>query len=118
MSVYSEFIQSHNHAGTMQALNDNFIVAPYDARAALYNAQLWEEQAIVRQALRAQETSRQTIKTDITILSTALAYNCEILYTEDKDLARLADRYIKVKKISDIQIPPQQLGLLTSSAKS
>jgi len=95
-----------------QALNDNFIIAPYDARAALHNAQIWQEQATVRQTLRSQETPRQAIKTDITILATALAYNCEILYTEDNDLAQLADRYIKVKKISDVPIPPQQLGLL------
>ncbi len=101
-----------NQSRLWQGLNDNFIIAPYDTRAALHNARVWQEQTTIRQALRAQDTSRQVIKTDITILSTALAYNCEILYTEDKALAQLADRYIKVKKISDVQIPPHQLGLL------
>lgn len=100
-----------NQQELWQALNDSFIVAPYDARAAIYNAQIWQEQLTVRQALRTQETPRQAIKTDITILSTALAYNCEILYTEDKDLAQLAERYITVRKISDVQIPPEQPGL-------
>lgn len=100
-----------NQQGLWQALNDSFVVAPYDARAAIYNAQIWQEQLAVRQTLRTQETPRQTIKTDITILSTALAYNCEILYTEDKDLEQLAERYINVKKISDVQIPPEQPGL-------
>src|SRR5690242_2444160 len=41
-----------NQQGLWQALNDSFVVVPYDARAAIYNAQIWQEQLAVRQTLR------------------------------------------------------------------
>jgi hypothetical protein len=61
----------------------------------------------MRQELRNQDISRQAIKADIMILSTALAYGCETLYVEDKGLAQIAERYLRVVKISEVLIPPQ-----------
>jgi hypothetical protein len=48
-------------------------------------------------------------------LSTALAYSCDTLYSGDKDLIKLAQKYIRVKGVADVAIPPQQPPLLKDS---
>lgn len=54
-----------HHAAMFQTLNEAFVIAPYDVRAALINARIWQEQAPLRQELRNLDTPRQAIKTDI-----------------------------------------------------
>jgi predicted nucleic acid-binding protein len=95
-----------------QVLSESFAIAPYDMRAARHNAKIWQEQATIRQELRRNDVPRQAIKADIAILSTALAYSCEILYTGDANLAKLAEKYLRVKSIADVTIPPQQSSFL------
>lgn len=97
-----------------KVLNENFVIIPYDMRAARHNARIWQEQALIRQELRKADVPRQAIKADIAILSTALAYSCETLYTGDKDLIKLAQKYIRVKNIADVAVPPQQPPLFKS----
>lgn len=103
-----------NQPQLFKVLNESFIIVPYDIHAARHNAKIWQEQEPLRQELRKAEVPRQAIKADIAILATALAYSCEILYTGDKDLIKLAQKYIKVKSIADVTIPPRQSPLFTS----
>jgi predicted nucleic acid-binding protein len=104
-----------NQPQLFKVLNENFMIVPYDMRAARHNAKIWQEQELLRQELRKADVPRQAIKADIAILSTALAYSCETLYSGDKDLIKLAQKYIRVKGVADVAIPPQQPPLLKDS---
>ena len=47
-------------------------------------------------------------KADFQIAAIAVANSCNTLYTEDGPLHRIVERYLDVKKISDISLPPYQ----------
>ena len=95
-----------------QTFSEHFLIVPYDARAALVNARIWQEQAALRQELREQQVWRQAIKVDIQIVAIAVANRCNVLYTEDGPLYEIAKRYLDVKKISEVQLPAHQPKLL------
>lgn len=95
-----------------RTLSEQFLIVPYDARAALINARIWQEQEIPRKELRAQQVARQAIKVDIQIAAIAVANGCSILYTEDGPLYELAHHYLDVKKISEVQLSAHQPKLL------
>jgi mRNA interferase HicA len=107
-------LSPENQPQLFKVLNENFVIVPYDMRAARHNAKIWQEQEPLRQELRNADVPRQAIKADIAILSTALACSCEILYISDKDLIKLAQKHIRVKSVADIPIPPQQSRLLST----
>ncbi|MFN8446501.1 MAG: PIN domain-containing protein [Caldilineaceae bacterium] len=106
-------VPHETHQRFFQILNESFMIVPFDARAALINARIWQEQKTLREEFREQQINRQAIKIDIQIAAIAIASGCNILYTEDAPLYRLAERYIDVKKISEIPLPPHQLNWLT-----
>ncbi len=96
------------HGNFYRILSNSFVIAPYDARAALVHARIWQEREALRMEFRNQQISRQAIKADFQIAAIAIANSCNTLYTEDGPLYRIVERYLDVKKISDISLPPYQ----------
>ncbi len=92
-----------------------FRIEPFDTRAAI------EVAAMTRELLNGRERKRGTsnatwtkIKFDRQIVAIAKVSNATIIYSDDDDVRQIATRVkIKVRGISDLELPPQdaQLGL-------
>lgn len=111
--VLAEFlmgIPSDRHAAVAAYLQNSFIVAPFDASAALAFAQIWQEnkQASVYQTLRDEGVSRREIKVDCQIVAITLAARASIIYTHDPHLAKFAGNRIEISEVPEI---PTQLEL-------
>lgn len=86
-----------------RVMSERFMIVPYTVRCAAFNARLWQEQAAVRAEMKEMGVQRQLIKVDFQILAIAVVNQCKVLYTEDKGLALLAEKYMEVKKVSEVQ---------------
>lgn len=96
-----EYLTRFNEAerqAQLSVVHRDFMVLPYDARAASIAADLW------RQRHQPDVTSvRNVIKADIAILATAIAGGAQTIYSHDKQLRSLASvsGEIIAKKIPD-----------------
>lgn len=93
-------------------LAEVFWIVPYDTRAALINAKIWNDREEEIKKLQNQGISRQTIKVDIQIISVALAADCEVLYINDQRMERLAKNVIKTELFEKITFLEQKNLLL------
>lgn len=95
--------------GWFRVMTEHFMIAPYNARCAAFNARMWQEHPEVRVEMKDMGVPRQLIKIDFQILAVAVVNQCKVLYTEDKGLAHLAEKYqMEVRKVSEVQ---RQRGL-------
>lgn len=106
MPVVAEFLvgaDEKDHATILQTFHERFILAPYDALAALATARVRKKnlqsqrEAAVRQELA--EMPRPQIAVDHMIIGIALANRAECIYTHDKPLKRFAEGHIAVREI-------------------
>jgi predicted nucleic acid-binding protein len=79
----------------LAAIQKNFVVVPYDARAAGIAAQLWQRHGGDR------TVERPILKADIQIVATAQAAGIGTLYTNDSHLRRIAQGILVVKDIRE-----------------
>jgi predicted nucleic acid-binding protein len=88
-------------------IRDRFIVAPYDIRAALLFRQLWSEKSdsFLRQHIYdGERPTRTTLKADMLIVATAIAYGATELYGHDGQFVRLCDGFIQFRHINDVEL--------------
>lgn len=97
-------IPIEEHGAFLNDMRRNFEIVPYDTQSALFNARIWHEKKALIKEIIEKPGDRQAIKTDICILSIALARGCNILYTNDEKLQKLASKYIDVKTVGDLPI--------------
>jgi predicted nucleic acid-binding protein len=86
----------------IQRFQKGFCVYPFDTSAAIESARLvkrWLEGA------REKGADRDVVKADLQIAGTAIAKGASILYSEDKELRRIAGRDIEVRPLPPIEQP-------------
>jgi predicted nucleic acid-binding protein len=89
-----------------------FVLAPFDAAAALAFGRLWQEhkEKVIPQArTEMADLTRAEIKADHMIAATALARRCDHLCTADKALARFAERHVPILHLADVPVQPPLL---------
>lgn len=92
-------------ARILSVVTERFHVVEFDVLAAKNAADVWntKKRSGVIQRLREEGTSMRTkIKVDVQFLGIAMASNCSILYTEDKNLRTLADGLIITRQMPEI----------------
>lgn len=108
------------HQAFLGRLARQFVIAPFDARAAAEAASIWltvnqGQQLADEIRLASKGATRKEITCDIMILAIAIARGALVLYSEDGTLARLATRVgrIRVEGIPEAktQLRFDQLGL-------
>ncbi len=106
MPVVAEFLigaEDRDHPAILQTLQERFILAPFDALAALATARIRKKNiesnliAIVREEM--PEMPRLQISVDHMIIGIAKANQAECIYTHDKALKRFAELHIAVREI-------------------
>jgi predicted nucleic acid-binding protein len=94
-------------------LTKNFIIADFDTRAALKYAQLlhgrFEE---IKRIAAVNDTTRQKMKVDHLIISTAIVNNASCIYSYDKALKPFAFGHIDVREFPGMS--PRQGDLFPS----
>lgn len=103
-----------HHESILRALQEtNARIVPYDLNTARFNARVWQEQRPQWEKwLELKQMTRQAVKVDVLIVATAMAQRCQVLYTQDTGVYRLAKPYLEVRYISEIVIPAQQIDFL------
>jgi predicted nucleic acid-binding protein len=112
--VLGEFLSGvpkSEHAGALSAFHDVFAVAPFDAAAAAIAANLWLDYKARQPTQDAASAGpgRHVIKADCQIVATAIASQASVLYSDDPDMAALANGRLRVEAIPSI---PAQSVLL------
>lgn len=114
--VVAEFLvaaEEHDHTRILQTLQQRFILAPFDALAALATARARRKnrqsglETQVRQEI--EGVARWHLALDHMIVGIALANKAELIYTEDEALKRFAAPHIPVR---NIPVLGKQLPLL------
>lgn len=103
-------LNAEKHGAFVQSLERMFILAPYDSRAAVHYARMWQS--------RTRETgfplTRSEIKADFMIAAIAVAQKCDCIYTNDGPLTKFAKSFIPVIPTSEIILPAKQDPLLNA----
>lgn len=73
----------------------NFIVYPYDGKAAAIAAKLWQKHAAKR------TLDRATLKADIQIVATAKSAGIGTIYSQDPHIKKIGSGELLVKEIPD-----------------
>ena len=84
-----------------RTLQQRFMVAPFDARAAEEFGRMWR-----RWKQNHPESSRQKFRIDHMILATAITRGAWCIYSHDPDVRRLSDERIEVLELPEL--PPRQ----------
>lgn len=95
------------HASFVSLIQRSFILAPYDAAAAVHYARMWQHR------MKNSSHSRNETKADYMIAAIALANRCEAIYSNDGGLRKFASDYIAVIGIEEISVPPEQGALFS-----
>jgi predicted nucleic acid-binding protein len=93
----------------LEVLNSNgsFIIAPFDARAALKYAQIMHGRFDeVKKIAAEQGRFKQEMKVDHLIIATAVVNNAECIYSYDNGLKAFASGFISVREFPPL--PPKQ----------
>ncbi|MCL4870398.1 MAG: DUF4411 family protein [Anaerolineae bacterium] len=99
------------HNKITQTLQSYFMIIPFDMAAAQSYAHIWRQNEALRRKLSSEEeVDRVKAKADHLIIATAVARKATVIYSEDKDLKRFAERFINVRVMPPV--PPAQLDLL------
>ena len=87
----------------MSLIGTSFQLVPFDLRAAMLGSDTYAVQFDeLRKAYKGEPNVRNLLKTDVQIMSTALARNADFMYSNDKDIKKLEGNGISVKKLGDI----------------
>lgn len=94
------------HKPFVDEMQRAFQILAFDLVAALHFGRLWRA---YRDKLKLiGPIPRQELKIDSAILATAVAWDAEVVYTEDPWLSKLGDGGVEMKKMPQI---PEQLGM-------
>lgn len=94
----------------LSKLGSAFLIVPFENRSSFEFARIWGElkgSQCYKDLTQLKGYSRNLLKADIKILSTALAYGCSELYTHDEDLSELAKNYMSVSQIPELEADVQ-----------
>lgn len=87
----------------MSLVGTSFQLVPFDLRAAILGsdayASIYKE---LYKTHKGEPNIRNLLKTDVQIMSTALAHNADVVYSNDNDIKKMEGNGITVKKLSDI----------------
>lgn len=102
--VLSEFLMAipAPHLETyLTQMTKKFLIAPYDAMAAVEFAKIWQakQAAHTIQSLKNEEFSKSHLKVDTMIIATALTQNASCIYSHDPGLKKFASGYIEVREV-------------------
>jgi predicted nucleic acid-binding protein len=100
------------HPDFVRLIQGRFLVAPFDAAAALVYGRLWQahKSEIIPQARKELAgLERAEIKADHMIAAVAVARRCDQLCTADKALIRFAERHISILRLPDVPVQPSLL---------
>ena len=95
---YLAHFDADDLAVQLASIQRDFVVLPYDARAASIAAQLWQKRHEI-----ADPPKRNVLKADIQILGCAIAGGAKTIYSHDEDIHKLAtiSGQIIAKNITD-----------------
>jgi predicted nucleic acid-binding protein len=99
-------IPKNLHLQILASFQDNWLIAPFDTKAAFHYAALLQDHFNRRQESRELGLSRRELTADLMILAIALAQEAQILVTEDKGLGKIAQAYLTVRTIRDSGLQP------------
>ena len=95
------------HAAFVDYMQSNFMIAPFDALAAVKCAEMmaaYRSDEELKQYREENKITNATIKYDYQIAAIACVGNCECIYSYDKGLKNFASGHIEVRQI------PRSLG--------
>jgi len=94
--VVAEFLipfkQSKDREAVIAEMRKRFIIAPFDARAAVISVELWHDGKKTRE--KKQPGARAYLRADSMIVATAYSQGAQIFYTDDIDCANMARKRI------------------------
>lgn len=94
-------LDSARHQAFLGRLGRQFVIGPFDARAAAEAASIWlsinRGRQLSDEIRFAAKGTRSEIKCDIMLLAIAISRGASVLYTEDADLTRLANRVARTR---------------------
>ncbi len=85
---------------SLVVVSRTFIIAPFDAKAAVIAAEL---QSNWKQLRDDHGGTKQTIKADISVLASSIAIGADYLYTEDPQIGTIAKGRIIVRPLPPIE---------------
>ncbi len=112
----SEFLVGYSidqQQKSVAALSRSFIVAPFDAKAAMIAAQIQDDWDEVKQIMREHGIVKQHIKADINILATAITVGATHLYSEDGQMRSLAKGRILIANLPEVSVKQSTLPGMT-----
>lgn len=86
-------------------LEKHFLIIPFDLHAALHYSQIWRRHHGLRAELG---VTREQMKADFMIVSTAVARGASCIYSHDGPLRAFAKGHIEIKELPPA--PPRQLS--------
>lgn len=87
----------------MGLLGSAFHLVPFDLQAAMLGSGAYAEKfAELKKVHKGEPNVRNLLKTDVQIMSTALARNADVMYSDDKDIKKMEGHGIVVKRLGDI----------------
>lgn len=106
--VLAEFLaglKPEQYSAVTQAMQKRFIITPFDLKAAMHYAQLWQlKQAWREDMLHKKQVTGTELRTDCMIVSTAVANGASCIYTHDERLRQFAHNIIETRGMP--KLPP------------
>lgn len=94
-------IPSSLHPMVTNLMQRTFIVPPFDLKAAMHFAKIWQEKK-EQQVIQELDGTRQELKADCMIVAIAVAQNATCLLSYDDNLKKFAEGYIEVRKLPNL----------------
>lgn len=94
------------HSMTLNLISRSFEICPFDAKAAVLSAKLWQGlQSTEALALLKESGANKTkIKFDIQLVAIAITNEADYIVSEDSDIKKIAKGKIPVYSIAELQI--------------
>jgi len=111
--VLGEFLikmPTESHRTVFNLMQREFVVAQYDAKAALHYARIWRARQgdQVFESLKESGKTRQELKADRMIVATAVAHEVECIYSHDRGVMAFGKDFVDVQCVPEI---PVQIGM-------
>lgn len=100
--VVGEFLYSvphEKHPEIIKILSESFQIVPFDAIASSMFAKIWSENKTIDNL--DNDLNRKEIKFDYQIIATAITRGATCIFSHDKPVKKLGEKYIKVLEIED-----------------
>ncbi len=102
-------VPEDRHPDVLRLLQQRFVLGAFDAAGACLSATIAQKNGgDVRGA-----ATRETIRSDCQLVAVAVAYKAEKIYSNDPDIRRLAEGFIKVEEMPNV---PEQQKLFPTRA--